>query len=61
MSTTADDRVFTPVIEPHTQKWLDELAAAVADQPPLYELEPKDAREVLVDPFPPPATPSRAP
>ena len=36
-----------PVIEPETQRWLDELAAAEADEPPLYELEPKDAREVL--------------
>ncbi len=35
----------TLVIEPDTQKWLDELAAAGG--PPIYELSPKDAREVL--------------
>ena len=33
------------VIEPETQAWLDELAAAGG--PPLYELSPRDAREVL--------------
>ena len=38
---------FTPYIEPHTQQWLDELAAATADGPPLYELSPADARQVL--------------
>ena len=38
---------FTPYIEPHTQRWLDELAAATADGPPLYELSPADARQVL--------------
>jgi acetyl esterase len=35
------------VIEPKTQAWLDELAAAGAGSPPLYELSPHDAREVL--------------
>jgi acetyl esterase len=39
--------VFTPFIEPNTQHWLDELAAASADGPPLYELSPAEAREVL--------------
>ena len=38
---------FTPYIEPHTQRWLDELAAATADGPPLYEMSPADARQVL--------------
>ena len=38
---------FTPYIEPHTQRWLDELAAATAESPPLYELSPADARQVL--------------
>lgn len=33
------------VIEPATEKWLDKLAAAGG--PPLYELSPKDARNVL--------------
>jgi acetyl esterase len=37
------------VIEPHTQAWLDELAAASAGGPPLYELSPQDARQVLRD------------
>jgi acetyl esterase len=38
---------FTPFIEPGTQRWLDELAAASAGGPPLYELSPAEAREVL--------------
>jgi acetyl esterase/lipase len=38
---------FTPFIEPATQRWLDELARATADGPPLYELSPADARQVL--------------
>ncbi|MCX9192163.1 lipase [Carbonactinospora thermoautotrophica] len=33
------------VVEPRTQAWLDSLAAAGG--PPLYELSPQDAREVL--------------
>src|SRR5918911_1600316 len=33
------------VIEPHTQAWLDTLAAAGG--PPLYTLSPQEAREVL--------------
>jgi acetyl esterase len=37
----------TFVIEPQTQKWLDALAAASEGSPPLYELSPEDAREVL--------------
>jgi acetyl esterase len=46
MSTTGKaDMAVAPFIEPSTQKWLDELAAAGG--PPLYELSPKDAREVL--------------
>jgi acetyl esterase len=36
------------VIEPNTQKWLDELAAASEGSPPLYELSPQDARQVLL-------------
>jgi acetyl esterase len=47
--TNNKQSVFTPVIEPNTQKWLDELAAAAADAPPLYELTPQSAREVLRD------------
>src|SRR4051794_19857869 len=39
--------VYTPFIEPNTQHWLDELAAASADGPPLYDLSPADARAVL--------------
>jgi acetyl esterase len=35
------------VIDPNTQQWLDELAAAAADSPPLYELAPHDARRGL--------------
>jgi len=37
----------TLVVEPKTQAWLDELAEAGAGGPPLYELSPKDARDVL--------------
>jgi acetyl esterase len=37
------------VIEPRTQAWLDDLAAASAGGPPLYELSPQDARQVLRD------------
>jgi acetyl esterase len=48
-TTTSAQTPFVPVIEPHTQQWLDELAAASADGPPLYELSPKDARQVLRD------------
>ena len=33
------------VIDPNTQSWLDGLDAQ--DSPPLYELSPHDAREVL--------------
>ena len=35
------------VIEPATQKWLDDLAVASADGPSLYELSPQEARNVL--------------
>jgi acetyl esterase len=46
MSGIADRaETFSPVIEPHTKKWLDELTAAGG--PPLYELSPNDARDVL--------------
>lgn len=48
-TATGSQEGFTPVIEPHTQQWLNELAAASAGDPPLYELSPKDAREVLHD------------
>jgi acetyl esterase len=48
-TATSSAEAFTPVIEPHTQQWLNELAAASADGPPLYELSPKDARQVLLD------------
>ena len=45
--TTSPEMAFTPVIEPHTKQWLDQLAAAGG--PPIYELTPKDARQVLLD------------
>ncbi len=48
MTTTASPQAaFTPVIEPHTRQWLDELAAASAGSPPLWELSPEDARQLL--------------
>ena len=37
-----------PVIDPGTEQWLDALAAG-ASGPPLYELSPADARQVLRD------------
>lgn len=46
-ATTSPQAAFTPVIEPHTHRWLDELAAASAGSPPLYELSPEDARQLL--------------
>lgn len=36
------------VIEPTTEKWLAELAAANAEGPPVQELSPADARKVLI-------------
>jgi acetyl esterase len=43
MATTT----YSPVIDPATKAWVDRLEAESADSPPLYELSPKDAREVL--------------
>ena len=40
--------VSQPVIDPGTETWLDALAAG-ASGPPLYELSPADARQVLRD------------
>ncbi|MEV0084063.1 alpha/beta hydrolase [Saccharopolyspora sp. NPDC050642] len=37
--------VGTTLVEPRTQEWLDQLAAAGGT--PLYELSPQDARDVL--------------
>jgi hypothetical protein len=36
-TTTSPQAAYTPVIEPHTQRWLDELAAASAGSPPLRD------------------------
>jgi acetyl esterase len=44
-STNATRATSAPLIEPHTQDWLDELTAVGG--PPLYELSPQDAREGL--------------
>jgi acetyl esterase len=44
-----DAHAFTPFVEPNTQSWVDQLAAEAADQPPLYELSPQDARQLLRD------------
>jgi acetyl esterase len=51
MSTDAvEDRATGGmVVEPRTRTWLDDLAAASAGSPPLYELSPQDARQVLRD------------
>jgi acetyl esterase len=46
-TTTSPQAAFTPVIEPNTQQWLNQLAAASAGSPPLYELSPEDARQLL--------------
>ena len=43
MTTSANSQAaFTPVIEPHTQQWLAELAASASGLP-RYELSPTDA------------------
>jgi acetyl esterase len=42
--STVETQIF---IEPKTQEWLDALDKASAGSPPLYELSPGDAREVL--------------
>jgi acetyl esterase len=47
MATTTDNTTYQPVIDPATEAWLDRLEAAGAGSPPLYELSPEDAREVL--------------
>jgi acetyl esterase/lipase len=47
MATTIDNTTFRPVIDPATKAWLDRLDAESAGSPPLYELSPEDAREVL--------------
>jgi acetyl esterase len=44
-----DAHTVMPFVEPNTQSWIDELAAGAGDGPPLYELSPKDARQVLRD------------
>jgi acetyl esterase/lipase len=47
--TTGPQAAFTPVIEPQTRQWLDELAAAGASGPPVYEQSPADARQGFRD------------
>ncbi len=47
-TTTSPQAALTPVIEPHTQRWLDEPAAASAGSPPLWELSLEDARQFLI-------------
>jgi acetyl esterase len=47
MATTTDNTTFRPVIDPATKAWLDRLETEGAGSPPLYELSPEDAREVL--------------
>lgn len=47
--TTGPQAAFTPVIEPQTRQWLDELAAAGASGPPEYEQSPADARQGFRD------------
>ncbi|GAA1809848.1 alpha/beta hydrolase [Planosporangium flavigriseum] len=53
MSTDAvknhEEATGSVVVEPRTQAWLDDLAAASAGSPPLHELSPQDARQVLRD------------
>jgi hypothetical protein len=44
-TTTSPQAALTPVIEPHTLRWLGGLAAATAGSPPLWELSPEDARQ----------------
>ena len=49
MSAITEKPTTASVVEPRTQQWLDQLAAASAGGPPLYELSPKAARQVLLD------------
>jgi len=46
-TATGPQTGFTPAIEPNTQRWLDQLAAASAGSPPLWELSPEDARQLM--------------
>jgi acetyl esterase len=48
-SSTGPTLDAAPVIEPATDRWLSDLAAAGAGGPALYELSPEDARQVLRD------------
>jgi acetyl esterase len=41
------DALAPAPLEPATQAWVDALSAAGVGQPALYELSPRDAREVL--------------
>jgi hypothetical protein len=51
-STTASrPAAFTPVIEPYTEQWLGQVAAASAGSPPLYELSPRQARGGTIHEF----------
>jgi acetyl esterase len=43
--TFPEQSLFEATIEPHTQAWLDKLSEAGG--PPLYELTPQEARDVL--------------
>lgn len=43
--SSAPHSTATAVVEPRTQAWLDELAGAGG--PPIYQLSPREAREVL--------------
>lgn len=49
MSSANAGRLATgqPVLEPHTQAWIDSIAAAGG--PPLYEMSPQAARDLLRD------------
>ncbi len=47
--STGPDLDAAPVIEPATDQWLSDLAAAGAGGPALYDLSPEDARQVLRD------------
>jgi acetyl esterase len=46
-TTTHSNATFDPVIEPTTKAWIDNLEVAAASSPPLYELSPEEARQVL--------------
>lgn len=47
MNARSSAPAVVPVVEPRTQQWLDAVAATSAGSPPLWELSPEDARQLV--------------